>query len=274
MDKKVVGVTGAKGLIGEVVVKILKEKGYVVKDERVEVSDMRAVLKFAKDCDYLIHLAVEMDMSKDKEVFEKTNVVGVKNILNCKGPKIVMVSSVVALQYPKGNTGNYYVDTKVTGLNLTRKSKNKVVTVMPSVVIDSKTLLKKIVPSGSWWMNSVWNSLGGGIPGGIMSAIGDKNRIINMVEVNDVACGIVLAMEKGELGEEYILAGENIKVIDQLQKMSALLNKKYLKIRIPYWLVNLYNIYCGKKMIVEPVGMNFNSNKAIKELGYKINWHL
>jgi len=146
--------------------------------------------------------------------------------------------------------------------------------VMPSVVIAKETLLRKIVPSGSWWLNWLWNNLGGGIPGGIMSAIGDKNRIINMVDVNDVANGIVLAMEKGKLGDEYILAGENIKVIDQLKKMSEYLHKSYLKVRIPYWIVNIYNIICGKKMIVEPVDMVCDSSKAINELGYKINWHL
>jgi nucleoside-diphosphate-sugar epimerase len=288
MNKKVVGVTGAGGRIGKVVVEKLIKMGFFVKKDRIEVGNLDEVKEFVKGCDYVIHLAVEMNNSKSEDIFTRTNINGVSNILKClnNNIKAVMVSSVVVYQETgtslkdetwkirEAKTGNLYVDTKVEGLKIIRESKNKVVTVMPSIVLDKSSLFNHKVSLGSDVLNWIFENIGGGIPGGIMAAIGDKNRIINFVEVNDVADGIILAMEKGVVGEEYILSGQNITTLNYLKRMSKIMGKRYLKIRIPFWIITMANIIFPNIHVLVPENMGFSSDKAKSNLSYNPLWQI
>jgi dihydroflavonol-4-reductase len=45
--------------------------------------------------------------------------------------------------------------------------------------------------------------------------------VVNLVDVRDVAVGLILAMEKGRVGHRYILGGESIPLKDVLALMTA-----------------------------------------------------
>lgn len=299
MIKKVVVVTGAAGMIGKVVVEKLLENGYFVRvlirdkqqncwqgKKQVEVvsgdvCDKTVLSKLLGNAYGLIHLAVEMDVSLPWEVFYRVNVLSIKFILE-KVPadcKTVMVSSVGVYAdtgYEKRGEGwrlkkeggkDKYIRSKIMALKLVRKSKNKVISVMPSVVVDKNTFGKQKLTTNNPLLLWLWNNIGGGVSGGLMSAVGDPKRIVNFIEVSDVANGIVLAMEKGKNGQEYILSGINMAVGEYLKIMAKIVGKQHLKIRIPMFCLKFFNL--------EPlVNMCFTYNKAKLDLGYNPVWKI
>jgi dihydroflavonol-4-reductase len=57
--------------------------------------------------------------------------------------------------------------------------------------------------------------------------------IVNLVDVRDVAAGLLLVMERGQSGHRYILGGENIRLKGLLDVLGAISGRKALRIPIP-----------------------------------------
>ena len=57
--------------------------------------------------------------------------------------------------------------------------------------------------------------------------------IVNLVDVRDVAVGLILAMEHGQIGHRYILGGESISLKKILQLMSTISGRSYVSIPVP-----------------------------------------
>jgi len=57
--------------------------------------------------------------------------------------------------------------------------------------------------------------------------------IVNLVDVRDVAAGLVLAMERGQVGHRYILGGESIPLKKILQTVSEISGRRSLHIAVP-----------------------------------------
>lgn len=57
--------------------------------------------------------------------------------------------------------------------------------------------------------------------------------IVNMVDVRDVATGLILAMERGQIGHRYILGGESISLKKILKLMAAISGRSPLAIPVP-----------------------------------------
>jgi dihydroflavonol-4-reductase len=57
--------------------------------------------------------------------------------------------------------------------------------------------------------------------------------IVNLVDVRDVASGLVLAMERGQVGHRYILGGESIPLKQILHTMSEISGRRSLHIAVP-----------------------------------------
>ncbi|MBV9238639.1 MAG: NAD-dependent epimerase/dehydratase family protein [Xanthobacteraceae bacterium] len=56
---------------------------------------------------------------------------------------------------------------------------------------------------------------------------------INLVDVRDVAAGLVLAMHRGQVGQRYILGGEDISLSKLLPLMGSISGRQALRIPIP-----------------------------------------
>lgn len=233
--KKTVLVTGGSGNIGRHVVQLLSDKGYKVKDfSRSTGGDICNTEKLAlamSGCWAVVHLAAYMGIGGRENDYFKVNVEGTRNVLESakknKVKKVVNISSIAAL----GDGGDFYAKSKREALLMTNEYKKElwVVNVLPTVVIDPQAsrLVKSNVLGKMLWF------LGGGIPGGIMGLFGSSRRRTSYVLVNDVAEGIVRALEKGKRGEDYVLSGENIEVGAYLKKMAKLYKSYYLPIRLP-----------------------------------------
>ena len=57
--------------------------------------------------------------------------------------------------------------------------------------------------------------------------------IVNMVDVRDVATGLILTMERGQIGHRYILGGESISLKKILKLMAAISGQSPLAIPVP-----------------------------------------
>jgi farnesol dehydrogenase len=106
----------------------------------------------------------------------------------------------------------------------------------------------------------------------------------NYVFVDNVVQGLILAMEKGKVGERYILGGENIPLRQIFELIDELSGGKHFQINIPMGFAMFYSRLEQKKAewfglypLITPgwvetflLDWAYSSAKAEKQLGYKI----
>src|SRR5215471_6753069 len=105
---------------------------------------------------------------------------------------------------------------------------------------------------------------------------------LNLVHVDDVARGHLLAEERGRVGERYILGGENLSLAEILRRIAAIVGRSPPKVRLPLpavWPVACVAEAWGRVTGKEPMvtfdslrmarkKMYFSAAKAERELGY------
>ncbi|MGH6969894.1 MAG: NAD-dependent epimerase/dehydratase family protein, partial [Stellaceae bacterium] len=106
---------------------------------------------------------------------------------------------------------------------------------------------------------------------------------LNLVHVDDVARGHLLAEDGGRVGERYILGGENLTLGDILRLIAGIVGRKPPKIEVPaalVWPVAVIEEALGWLIGREPFAtreglrmsrhkMFFSSAKAEREFGYR-----
>ena len=110
---------------------------------------------------------------------------------------------------------------------------------------------------------------------------------LNLIDVEDVARGHLLALERGQVGERYILGGENLMLRDLLGEIAGMTGRRAPRVRLPVGpLVPLAHAaqalarVRGKEpfLTVDGLAMSrnrmfFSSDKARRELGYRPGPH-
>jgi dihydroflavonol-4-reductase len=106
---------------------------------------------------------------------------------------------------------------------------------------------------------------------------------LNIVGVEDVARGHLLAEVKGEIGQRYILGGENWSLEEILDALAHISGRRTPRVRIPWLLAwfagSMDNLVLGTILRREPIiplegvkmarhRMYVSSEKARRELGY------
>jgi dihydroflavonol-4-reductase len=106
---------------------------------------------------------------------------------------------------------------------------------------------------------------------------------LNLVHVDDVAAGHLAALERGTLGERYILGGENVPLADMLRAIASLVGRDPPRLKLPRG--PLYPFAAAAEMIAALTGreplltldglrmsrqhMFYSSAKAERELEYR-----
>jgi len=106
---------------------------------------------------------------------------------------------------------------------------------------------------------------------------------LNLVHVEDVAQGHLLAMERGRIGERYILGGDNLPLSEILARIAGLTGRRPPKVQLPR--LPLFPLALGAEWWARLAGgepfltcdglrmarwrMYFSSAKAEAELGYR-----
>jgi dihydroflavonol-4-reductase len=106
---------------------------------------------------------------------------------------------------------------------------------------------------------------------------------LNLVHVDDVASGHLAALDKGRIGERYILGGQDVLLGDMLADIARRLGRAPPKIRLPRQLIfpvayaaEAVAHVTGREPFVTTTGLKlakdrmfFTSAKAERELGYR-----
>jgi dihydroflavonol-4-reductase len=105
---------------------------------------------------------------------------------------------------------------------------------------------------------------------------------LNLVHVDDVAAGHLAALQKGRIGERYILGGQNVLLGDMLRDIAHVVGRTPPRLRLPRQLIfpiaygaEAIAHFTGREPFVTTTGLRlakdrmfFSSAKAERELGY------
>ncbi len=300
-------VTGATGFIGAHVALALLEQGWKVRAlrrgsstssqthlERVEwvTGDLRnaaEVRHACRGCDAVLHVAADYRLwvRNPQEIYD-SNVQGTVHVLEAAQEnsvsRVIYTSSVGALGLNADGTpadertpvslkdmvGHY----KRSKFLAEREVEKYLARGLPVVMVHPSTPVgpgdHKPTPTGK----IIVDYLNGRMPAYL-------NTGLNLVHVRDVAVGHVLALERGKVGEKYILGNANLTLEEIFKILEKLSRVKAPRIRLPYhpilWLGYLFagiSALTGREPLIPLEGvkmakkyMFFDSSKAIRELG-------
>lgn len=302
-------VTGASGFVGAAVARALCAAGWDVRALVRAASDRSNLAGLAAEpvlgdltmpaslgaavahCDALFHVAADYRLgAPDPNELYRTNVEGTRNLLQAAHAagvqKIVYTSSVATIGIPAdGTPGNESTPVALAAMiGHYKRSKFLAEQVVleaaaagaPAVIVNPSTPVGpgdvKPTPTGQLVLDAA---------AGRMPAYVDTG--LNIVHVDDVAAGHLLAFHRGRCGERYILGGEDMTLRQILDYIARASGRKPPRIRLPYAAV-LPIAYAAEgiarvtgrsgRITLEGVRMSrkrmfFSSDKAVRDLGYR-----
>jgi dihydroflavonol-4-reductase len=302
-------VTGASGFVGSAVAKALVKSGWQVRalvrsgsdhanlaglplEIAVgDLTDRASLVSATADCAALFHVAADYRLgTRDPAQLYRNNVEGTRNIMDAarraRIERMVYTSSVATIGLPAdGSPGDektpvaladmigHYKRSKYLAEQLVRDSAQEgfsVVIVNPSTPVGAGDV--KPTPTGQMVLDAACGRTPAYVDTGL-----------NIVHVDDVAAGHLLAFHRGRAGERYILGGEDMTLRQILTEIAKHVGRKPARIRLPHALV-LPLAYVAEgfakasgratRLTVEGVRMSrkrmfYSSAKATHELGYR-----
>jgi dihydroflavonol-4-reductase len=302
-------VTGATGFVGAAVARALLREGWQVRvlvrdgSDRSnlqhlaleiavgDLSDRPSLDRALAGCGALFHVAADYRLgAPDPRLLYSTNVEGTRNMLlaarQAGVERTVYTSSVATMGIPgDGSPGDeqtpvsldamigHYKRSKFLAEQVALEAAQAgqpVVIVNPSTPVGPGDI--KPTPTGQLVLDAA---------AGRMPAYVDTG--LNIVHVDDVAAGHLLAYHRGRTGERYILGGEDMTLREILAHIAKLVGRKPPRVRLPYaavlpiaFLAEAWTRVSGRsgRITLEGVRlarkrMFFSSAKAVRELGYR-----
>ncbi len=257
-------ITGANGFVGSAVLRQLLKEGHEVRalvrtgSNRSNLADLpleiiegdlidsNSLKNAVSGCDYLFHVAADYRLwTPEPAQMYQTNVDGTRILIQHAADagvkKIVYTSSVATLGINPDKSpadedtpvcladmighykrSKYLAEEEVH--ELIRSQQIPVTIVNPSTPIGPRDI--KPTPTG----RIIVDCLCGRIPAYVDTGL-------NIAHVDDVAHGHLLALDKGEVGERYILGGEDLSLKAILKLICEIGQRKPPRISLPHNLV-------------------------------------
>ena len=250
-------VTGGSGFIGRNIVRKLVDRGYQVSvlarsPESAailvalgadvvpgDIIDMESMRKEMQGCDVVYHVAGYVKTTDpDPETMESTNVGGTRKVLRLayelQIPRIVFTSTTAVF----GDTRGEIVDEsyQADGVALTELARTKWLAHYEVAVplLEKGAPIIIVIPGG------VYGPQSHGLVTELMRIfyrrypiVAGAETVLTFAHVEDIAEGHILAAEKGQVGETYILTGPAVPLGDMLDFWTYLTGIKAPKIRLP-----------------------------------------
>ena len=308
-------VTGAAGFIGAAVARALQQRGCRLRllvrassprcnlaglDAEVAQGDLLDAASVARAVDgvrYVFHVAADYRLwAPDPTAIERNNIEGTRNVMRAAlehgVERIVYTSSVATLRVsPETSAANEdaplapaeaigaYKRSKVLAERLVGQMVRE--QALPAVIVNPSTPIGprdvRPTPTGRIIVEAAR---------GHMPAYVDTG--LNVVGVDDVAHGHVLALERGRIGERYILGGDNLSLRDLLAEIAGLTGRRPARVQLP--VAPLFPLARAAEALARITGhapflttdglkmsrnrMHFSSDKARRELGYAPQPHV
>jgi dihydroflavonol-4-reductase len=303
-------VTGASGFVGSAVARKLSERGFEVRalvrpsssrdnlrgfpctPVEGDLLDAESVRRAAQGARYVFHVAADYRLwAKNPEEIVSNNRDGtqavMKSALAAGVERVVYTSSVATLSLtgvggggdethplaPRDAIGAYK-RSKVIAERLVEQMAAQeglpVVIVNPSTPIGPRDI--KPTPTG----RIIVEAATGKMPAFVETGL-------NLVHVDDVAQGHLLALDRGAIGERYILGGQDVELRDMLAVIAKLVGRKAPTVSLPR--AALYPLAFAAEAVASATGkepfltadalrmarykMFFTSAKAERSLGYR-----
>jgi len=256
-----------------------------------DLGDVPSLERALEGCGGLFHAAADYRLgARDPRPLYRSNVEGTKNILDAARAagvsRIVYTSSVATIGIPTDGTPGE--ERTPVGLNdmighykrskflAEQVAKDAARAGLPVIIVNPSTPVGpgdiKPTPTGQLVLDAA---------AGRMPAYVDTG--LNVVHVDDVAAGHLLAFERGRAGERYILGGEDMTLRAILEEIARLVGRRPPRIRLPYaavlpvaYAAEAYARISGRsgRVTLEGVRMSrkrmfFSSAKAVHDLGYR-----
>ena len=303
-------VTGATGFLGSHVARQLLARGTELRllvrptsrldniadlaAERVtgDLRDVKSLRQGMAGCEFVFHVAADYRLwAPQRQELYQSNVDGTRNILEAARDsgvrRVIYTSSVATMGF--GNNGHLTDERSPVALSHmigdykrskfmaeqwaleAGRSGQNVVLVNPTTPVGERDI--KPTPSGQIILDFLRRKFPAYVDTGL-----------NLVDVVDCAEGHLLAMEKAQPGERYILGGENLTLKQILDKLAAITGLASPKSKLPYAVALATGVVdtlvTGKMLKREPrvtidavrMGrkkMFVTSAKAERELGWK-----
>jgi nucleoside-diphosphate-sugar epimerase len=290
-------VTGATGFVTGNVARRLIERGHrvraLVRDparaarlgdaELVHggLGNDEALRVGMRDVDAVIHGAAVYQVGltkREREEMHETNVRGTAHVLSAakaaRVPRVVYISTIGVF----GNTHGHVVDetfkrTDQTFTSYYEETKLRAHEIAEGFVADGLPVV--IVQPGQVYGPGDHSGFGGlmsSFARGRLPVLPFPDLGLNMTYVDDIADGILLALERGTPGRSYVMGGEIARVVQIFGALGKVVGRSAPRWSLPYGVLELASLVRPqlKEVISSSRGVTFwaTDSRARSELGY------
>jgi dihydroflavonol-4-reductase len=306
-DRDVILVTGASGFLGAAIANCARAAGYPVRvlvrsssprtnihrDDQVVVGDLRdrhSMTAALRGVRYLVHAAADYRLwAPSPDDILRNNVDGTKTLMEealaAGVERIVYTSSVATLALRAGEAADesrlLAADKAVGAYKRSKVLAERLVEDMvkraglPAVIVNPSTPIGprdvRPTPTG----RIIVEAARGRMPGFVDTGL-------NLVHVDDAAAGHLAALHRGQIGERYILGGENVPLATMLADIAHIVGRRPPRLRLPIAAVypfalgaELWARWSGREPFATRDGLRmarqhmfFSDAKARRDLGY------